>query len=161
MTKLYELSANYQNLLALTEDDSIPQEVVIEALKAVEGEIIDKAQNIAKLLKNMDGDIKAFKDEENRLKTKRAALERKYESLKIYLEEELRKTGIRKVDGVVPVAFRKSPPSVEIQYEELIPEQFQIIEKKLDKRKILESLKSGETVPGARLVEDREYLKIG
>ena len=161
MTKLYELTQNYQNLVSLLEDETIDSSVVGDAIRQIEGEIIDKAQNIAKLLKNMDGDIKTFKDEENRLKTKRAALERKYESLKIYLEEELRKTGIRKVDGVVPVAFRKSPPSVEIQYEELIPERFQIIEKKLDKRKILESLKSGETVPGARLVEDREYLKIG
>jgi len=160
--KLYELTQNYRNLIDLLEDESIPVDEIMKGIQQVDGEIVIKASEMAKLLKNIDADITAFKAEETRLKNKRQTLERKYDGIKDYLEEELKKTGIKKIDGVVPLSFRKAPASVNVIDENEIPcVYFRPKEYELDKKSILQDLKNGETVPGVELVTDKEYLKIG
>jgi len=163
MTKLYELTQNYQNLVSLLEDETIDSSVVGDAIRQIEGDIIDKAQNIAKLLKNMEGDIKVFEAEEKRLRAKRTALEKKCKSLKVYLETELRKIGVKKIDGIVPLSFRLCPPSVEIVDITQIPERFLIqTAPEVDKKAILEAWRNGETLPNSiQIINDKEYLKVG
>jgi uncharacterized protein with von Willebrand factor type A (vWA) domain len=162
MPKLYELTERYNNLLALLDDPTIEPTAVIEAANGIEEELIDKAQAIAKLLKNMDGDIAAFKSEEKRLKEARSAKENKYESLKSYLESNLKQAKLDKVAGIVPLGFRKCPPSVEIIDPKLIPEEYvKPHDPEFDKKAILSDLTAGNPVAGAKLVNDRLYLKIG
>lgn len=74
MSKLYELGEQYRvfnNFVDsawdnddLTEDDL---QLYIETLESIEDEISNKAENIAKFMKNIEGDIKALKEEEDRL----------------------------------------------------------------------------------------------
>jgi predicted nucleic acid-binding Zn-ribbon protein len=82
--KLYELSQNYvTQLLELA--DSLDQETFQDTLSSLEEAIEDKAENVAKLIKCLDSDCKAIKEEEQRLADRRKALENKISSIKEYL----------------------------------------------------------------------------
>jgi predicted nuclease with TOPRIM domain len=161
MPKLYELTGQYRNLVELLDDPAIDGQVVLEAAIGIEAELTDKAQNIAKLLKNIDSDIEAVKCEKKRLAEMQSALENKYDNLKIYLETNLKQANLKKIAGIVPLAFRKCPPSVEIIDPNLLPPECVIVKKEPDKKAIKELLMNGHPVNGAVLVTDKEYLKVG
>jgi hypothetical protein len=162
MPKLYELTGNYKNLIDLLDDESIETDEIMAAIQQVDGEIVIKAQEMAKLLKNIGSDAMAYEIEEKRLKAKRQSLERRYDGIKGYLEGELIKVGVAKVGGIVPLSFRKSPPSVNVIDITKIPTDYMVVKpSEPDKKTILEDLKSGKKIPGVELITNKKYLKIG
>ena len=54
MSTLYELSADYQKLLELAEDPDTDAETLADTLEALGGEIEDKADNYARVMKSME-----------------------------------------------------------------------------------------------------------
>lgn len=158
--KLYELTQNYLNLLDLLENPDIPKEIVESALEEVEGNFEDKAENIVKLIKSIEADIKAYKEEETRLSTRRKTLENKVKGLKEYLESSMIALDKKDIKGkIFTLAIKKNPPSVVIDDLNILPKEYKKIEEKEDKEKIKEDIKKGIEVPGAR-VEQKESLRI-
>lgn len=149
--KLYELAQNYAQLLEMADD--MESDALVDTLEALQGEIEEKAENIAKLVKNLEADAKIIKEEEQRLTERRRAIEAKVERLKTYLQEQLEVAGLQKVKRpTITVAIQANPPSVEISDEKLIPSEFMIPQPaKIDKKAILERLKNGEIIPGCSL----------
>ena len=153
--KLYELTENYLQLLEMAED--MDPELIRDTLESIEESIAEKAENTAKLIKSLEADVKAIKEEEKRLADRRKALEKKIENIKDYLQEQLELAGIDKVKRpTITVSIQNNPPSVRVVNEELIPSHFMIPQPpKLDKKGILEKLKNGEKVPGVELAQGR------
>lgn len=150
---LYELSQNY---LAVQDMDLEP-ETLKDTLDSIEEAIEDKAENIAKWIRNLEADKKAFEEEEKRFKEKKKAAENRIKSLKLYLEDNMRLTGKTKFKaGFFSFAIQNNPPSVEVFDEALIPKQFLIEQPvKIDRAGIAELLKAGEEVPGAELKQTK------
>ena len=146
---LYELSQNY---LAVQDMDLEP-ETLKDTLDSIEEAIEDKAENIAKWIRNLEADKKAFEEEEKRFKEKKQAADNRIKSLKLYLEDNMRLTGKTKFKaGVFSFAIQNNQPNVEVFDEALIPKQFLIEQPvKIDRAGIKELLKAGEEVPGAEL----------
>lgn len=146
---LYELSQNY---LAVQEMD-LDEDILRDTLDSIEEAIEDKAENIAKWIRNLEADKKAFEEEEKRFKEKKQAADNRIKSLKLYLEDNMRLTGKTKFKaGFFSFAIQNNPPSVEVFDEALIPKQFLIAQPvKIDRAGIKELLKAGEEVPGAEL----------
>lgn len=146
---LYELSQNY---LEVQEMDLEP-ETLKDTLDSIAETFEDKAENIAKLIRNLEADKKAFDEEEKRFKDKKQTADNRIKSLKLYLEDNMRLTGKTKFKtGVFSFAIQNNPPSVEVFDEALIPKQFLIAQPvKIDRAGIKELLKAGEEVPGAEL----------
>lgn len=146
---LYELSQNY---LAVQDMDLEP-ETLKDTLDSIEEAFEDKAENIAKWIRNLEADKKAFEEEEKRFKEKKQAADNRIKSLKLYLEDNMRLTGKTKFKaGFFSFAIQNNPPSVEVFDEALIPKQFLIEQPvKIDRAGIKEFLKAGEEVPGAEL----------
>ena len=146
---LYELSQNY---LAVQDMDLEP-ETLKDTLDSIEEAIEVKAENIAKWIRNLEADKKAFEEEEKRFKEKKQAADNRIKSLKLYLEDNMRLTGKTKFKaGFFSFAIQNNPPSVEVFDEALIPKQFLIEQPaKIDRAGIKELLKAGEEVPGAEL----------
>lgn len=160
MAKLYELTSNYLNLMELLDNPEVPGEVLQESLQEVKEEIEIKAENIAKLVKNIDSDIQGLKAEEKRLNYKRKSLENKQKSIKQYLEDTLKISDIKKVKTpLFTITIQKNAPSVVIEDLESIPECYFLIKKEISKSGILEALKAGQKVVGAKL-EQKESLRI-
>ena len=154
---LYELSQNY---LAVQDMDLEP-ETLKDTLDSIEEAIEVKAENIAKWIRNLEADKKAFEEEEKRFKEKKQAADNRIKSLKLYLEDNMRLTGKTKFKaGFFSFAIQNNPPSVEVFDEALLPERF-LIEQlpKIDRAGIKELLKAGEEVPGAEL-KQTEGLRI-
>ena len=153
--KLYELTDDYLRLMEMAEE--LDPETFQDTLESIQDSIEDKVENTAKVIKSIEADVLAIKEEEKRLKERRQALEKKIDNIKDYLKEQLEKAGIDKVKrATFTVSIQNNPPKAEIVDEKSIPLQFMIPQPaKVDKRAILEKLKSGEHVPGAALVQER------
>jgi len=156
--KLYELNEAFQNIQALIEDG---EEGLEDTLESINLAIEDKLENIGKVIKNLEAEANAFKEEEKRLVERRRSIENNIKRLKQYAEDSLKTTGQRKVKaGLFTFAIQKNPPSVKIHDEKLIPEQFFIpVEPKIDKKTLKEMLQEGAEIPGAELVQG-EGLRI-
>ena len=108
--KLYELTNDYQQLLAmLDEENDFPPEAIADTLESISAEIEDKADNIACMLKSIDADITAIKAEETHLAERRKAKQNAYDRIKAYLSHELQKAGISKLETArSKITFPKS-----------------------------------------------------
>lgn len=154
---LYELSVAFQEV----QNMDLDPEVMQDTLDSIEDAIENKAENIAKLIRNLESDVTAYKEEEERLKTKRQATENKVKWLKTYLEDNMKLTGKTKFkSGMFNFSIQKNPASVNITDEKIIPEEFLIPQlPKIDKTSLKEILKRGIEVPGAEL-KQTEGLRI-
>ena len=154
---LYELSLAFQDV----QNMDLDPEVMQDTLDSIEDAIENKAENIAKLIRNLESDVSAFKEEEDRLKTKRQATENKVKWLKTYLEDNMKLTGKTKFkSGMFNFSIQKNPASVNITDEKIIPGEFLIPQPpKVDKTSLKEILKRGIEVPGAEL-KQTEGLRI-
>ena len=154
---LYELSIAFQEV----QNMDLDPEVMQDTLDSIEDAIENKAENIAKLIRNLESDVAAYKEEEDRLKTKRQATENKVKWLKTYLEDNMKLTGKTKFkSGMFNFSIQKNPASVNITDEKVIPEEFLIQQPpKVDKTSLKEILKRGIEVPGAEL-KQTEGLRI-
>lgn len=159
MAKLYELATGYKNIEYLIELGGNEEELNA-VLNSLDAEIEDKAENIAKILKNNEADIKAFKEEEKRLAERRKALENSNKRLKEYLEENMKMTGKTKFKkGTFSFNIAKNPASVEIVNQDIIPMDYRELVEAINKKDILQDLKDGKDVQGA-ILKQGESLRI-
>ena len=151
--KLYELTQNYRNLQELLDDETIPQDEILKALNGLEGQFDEKAENIVKVMKSIDADVKGLKDEEKRLSDRRKSLENRSINLKAYLTDSMRAIGKEKIKGnIFTLAFQKNPPSVDILDWRLIDNEYLIPQiPTVDKKRVLIDLKNGVRVDGVEL----------
>ena len=105
MSSLYELSEQYEYLqdmlqqiyeerdhveMAGVEDpETVDQQTILDTLEGIDGEIEEKADNIAKMIMNNKSRIEALKKEEERLCARRKACENSLDFLKKYLQGNL------------------------------------------------------------------------
>lgn len=154
MFKLYELTEMYQNIQELISNDETNSEELEKALREIKDNINSKVENIAKLIKNIEGDIEVLKIEENRLSERRRTLENKKDRIKNYLESQLKSMGISKVKTpLFTVSIQKNPPRIDIENEEIIPDSFVKYTKSILKKDIIQALKNGKEVPGVKLIQ--------
>jgi len=156
MSKLYELAGQYNQLWDMVNDEA-DLSVLQDTMEGIEGEITDKAESIAKLMKSIEADENSIKTEEERLYTRRTALKNRRESIKDYLELQLIGAGIDKVKGTMfTVSLQNNPPSVKVVDESLInPKYYNIPSPILDKKALLAELKEGKQVDGAELQQTK------
>ena len=158
MFKLYELTEMYENIWKLIGDEDVDIESLEIALLNIEDNIEAKAENTAKLIKSIDGDVIALKEEEKRLASRRRALENKQTNIKSYLENQLLIMGVDKVKtALFTVALQNNPPSVVFTDEDLIPGIYkkEVTTITIPKKEILDAIKSGIEVPGAEIKQTK------
>lgn len=158
MFKLYELTEMYQNLWDVIGDEEVDLDALEIALSAVEDNIEDKAESMAKLIKGIDGDIAILKEEEQRLANKRKSLENKQKNIKGYLENQLNVMEIDKIKTpLFTVALQNNPPSINVLDENLIPGMYKkkVTTISVVKKDVLNALKEGLEVPGAEIKQTR------
>ncbi|CAC97512.1 TPA: siphovirus Gp157 family protein [Listeria innocua] len=156
--KLYQLTDNYLRVQELLEENKT--EAVEDTLDALTDGFHDKAENIVKIIKSLAADAEMAGKEAKRLLKRKQALENNVQKLKTYLQTEMERMEIRKINSTLfTIQIQKNPASVEIVDEALLKPFFLLQEPKIDKKRIAEILKSGEEVEGARLVES-ESIRI-
>lgn len=86
---LYELSENYSAIREMLYDPEVDEQVVLDTLEAIDGEIEDKADNYAKLIKELAADADKLQAEEARLYARRKSLQSRAAKLKSNLQANL------------------------------------------------------------------------
>lgn len=156
MATLYELTGIYQQIYDMAMDDETKQDT-LESIDWTE-DYENKVENYIKVMKNLDADIEARKNEIDRLKKLNDADKSKKERMKSDLATSMELTGHEKVDTTLfKVSFRKSE-AVEVD-DLLLPEAYKVATWKADKKRLKEDLKNGLEILGAELVE-RKNLNI-
>lgn len=89
MGTIYELTDAYSTVEAMMYDGETDEQVILDTLQAIDGEIEDKADNYAKLIKNLHSDAEELKAEEERLYQRRKSLENRERLLKSTLQANL------------------------------------------------------------------------
>ena len=139
MATLYELTEEYRQLLEMMEDDSVDPEVLQDTLEGVGGEIEAKADNCAKLIRELNGVASVIE----RLKARKDVISNNADRVKKYLEKAMLDTGKRKFKtALFGFNIQKNPASVVVDREDKIPEEYWIKQDpKLDKASLKKWLK--------------------
>ena len=89
MNTLYELTDQYQSIMNMLYDGETDEQLVMDTLESIDGEIEDKAANYAKIIRMMLADAEILKDEETRLYARRKSLEMRAQRMKDNLQANL------------------------------------------------------------------------
>ena len=107
--KLYEIAADYRELLEAIEAGEIPEESIEDTLESITTVLEDKADNIACFIKNLTAEVDAIKAEEQKLAKRRKAKERQIVRVTNYLANTLLASGYTSVETTRnKISFRGS-----------------------------------------------------
>ena len=107
--RLYELAQDYKEFLQAIEDGLIPEDAINDSLESITALIEDKADNIACIIKNLEAEAKAIKEQEDILEERRKVKERRAKNLTEYLANTLLNSGVNKIETARNlISFRKS-----------------------------------------------------
>ena len=164
MSNLYELTQDYLQIMSMMEDPELDAQVLADTMEAVEGALEIKAENYAKVIRNLEGDILAIKSEVERLTNKRKALENNIRNMKEALQEAMILTDKQKFKTeLFAFSIQKNAPSVIIDAEsiESVPEEYlRFKEPEIDKTAIKEAIVSGANLDGIAHLETKASLRI-
>ncbi len=159
---LYEITGDYLRLMEMLEDgEEIDQQTFLDTLEGIEGEFEIKADNYARIIKELLAESEKYAAEIERMLKRRASLSNNADRLKEYLYKAMKLTGktkfktdlfsfgIQKNGGKCPI---ERDPNVEVPREYCMDTP--------DTKKIREALEDGVELPFARLLERGEHLSI-
>lgn len=154
---LYELTREFESAMAnIVIDEETGEVSGFEAVDTLDTAFEDKAEAYAVTIKNLLAEAAALKNERDNMKAREDAAKRRAEVLKKHLADSMTAVGKDKIETAkAALSFRRSK-QVSIVNDELVPDDLCVvkIDRKPDKTAIGKLLKSGETVPGAELVEN-------
>ena len=161
MSTLYEITSAFPKLMEA--EDITPQDK-----DKIENELTElmkqKSTNIIGYSKDLELTIKAIKEEEIRLEKNRKILENRQARFKDYVKTCMENLGIDKITTPIgTLTIAKSPISVEIINDNIIPEEYKTTEiiTKVDKRKIIDNFKvTGEIPEGCVINSQNTNIRI-
>lgn len=150
MSKSLMVLLDERNQIAeLLETAENPTELMESLDKAVQV----KAAGIAIYLERLDSMTTALDETIKKLQDRKKAFQNRKERLKEYTLNAMKQHGIEKIEcPECTISIQKNPPSAEVYEPKMIPvEYWKHPEPLLDKKALLEDLKEGVVVQGARL----------
>lgn len=154
---LYEINNSISELLEQafnTVDENGEVQIDFSQLEALQEEKATKIENIALYIKNLDAEAAAIKGEEENLASRRKRKEKRAESLRNYLLNNLDEPVFESARCSLKI---KETDQTEILDESLIPDEFMNIkmDRKPDKNAIKKAIKEGKEVAGATVIKKK------
>lgn len=124
---LYEQKAQYRELLDMLEAGDVDPQVIHDTLEALEGEIEEKLEGYACIIKQLEADAIALKTEEDRMAARRRGIEANIKKMKAAVQEAMLLTGKLKLKtSKFSMWIQKNPVSVFLADLNLIPKRFMV-----------------------------------
>lgn len=157
---LFELTENYIKFFTMLEEvDEITEELE-EMANNLNIAIEEKSDNYVKMIKNLEADVEAFKNQEKIFNKRRKTAENKISWLKKNLQSSMEQTGRKKVETeLFTISIQKNTPSLDITSEDNIGDEYYKIERTLNKRDLLNDIKEGLIIDGVG-IKQSESLRI-
>lgn len=162
--KLYEVNQAIEDIFGLLVDpetgEVIPDESLMAQLESLQMERSRILEYLAKLVLNTRSQVSGLKEEEKRLKERRAMLERKDERLMSILDRECH--GEKTDCGVATVCYRRTTKvdvsdnatAISWLMENGHPQCYKVPAPEISKSEVKKLLTAGTEVPGVALVQD-------
>lgn len=158
MSTLYSIQGKYQQLLNLAEQ--LDPELLKDTLESIDDELETKAENVAFVIKELEGQSLILDKETKRLAERKNIINNNVKRLKQSLFDAMITAKKQKIKtNLFTLDIRKNPPSVIVEDESKLLNYLIEEPKKLDKTKLGDDLKKGIEVPGAKIVQT-ERLQI-
>lgn len=174
--RLFDLTSAFQNLLELAAEG----EDFEAALDELRGDIEEKAENYAKVIKSLEAEAAAISEEAKKLQAKAQHRTNAVDRLKAHLMAGLEAADIDKVTGeLYTVALQNSSPSVEVEDWSQLPDAYVFGTVKLpwqeitdmgftatseeptiDRRAILDDYKATGIVPAGATIKQGRHIRI-
>jgi predicted nuclease with TOPRIM domain len=168
MANLYELTHDLrtlQDMLEYSTDEEL-DEVLRDTLEANQGLYEVKLEQYCKVIKNLEADMDALKNEAKRLTDKRKRLESNVAKLKGLMYDSMKLTNTTKIKGqIFTLSIQKNGGKTPVIMAEnadlsILPDQLVIVTETPALDAIRELLEAGKTVEGFSLGERGESLRI-
>lgn len=156
MMTLHEIANDY--IKAFESDDT---ETLTTALDSIKGSLEVKATNVAKYINGLTAAQKAIDDEIARLETAKRVIANKEKNLRDYLEHNMKKCGITKIESpLFKIQFQKCPCKVDVINDNDIPDEYKKVKTEvvIDKNKIKAEIKAGVVIPGVALIQSEKLV---
>jgi len=159
LANLYELSASYAFLIdaydnAETQED---RDAYLAMLAEAEGDIEDKAENYAKVIRMKQAEAEAFKQEAERLTARRQAAENMVKRLKEALLDAMKLTGKNELPtSIGKWRLQMNPVSCEVTDAGKVPKEYHIPqEDKIDRKGLIDYYKqTGKLIDGVIFTQE-------
>ena len=149
MSNIYELTRNYDEVLNMLYQDDVDEQMVLDTLESIEGDIEDKADNYAKIMKELETKAKARKEEAQRLSESANLFNAMKETGKTKFATNLFSFSIARNGGKQALTIDSEVPA---EYTKTVIEN--------DTDKIRQALEKGKKLPFAHLEPRGERLSI-
>lgn len=157
---LFELTENYVKFFTMLEEADEITEELEEMANNLNIAIEEKSDNYVKMIKNLDADVEAYKNQEKIFNKKRKTAENKIAWLKKNLQSSMELQGRKRVETeLFTISIQKNTPSLDITSEENIGDEYYKIERTLNKRDLLNDIKEGLIIDGVG-IKQTESLRI-
>ena len=162
---LYELTGQFLQLLQMLEDPEAETDVIKDTMEAVEGEIEVKADNYAKMIKNLESDLLGITAEMERLRIWKNRKESSIKMLKENLQESMTAIGKKKIKTQlfsfsVQKNGGKAPVIFDVKDTSELPDDLVRIKEEPDMDAIRQLIEKEGTCKYAHLGERGESLRI-
>lgn len=159
MASLYELTGAYQALLDAYDAAETDEERadIIDAILNAKGDITQKGEDYARIIRNVESDVKAYQDEINRMTGHVRAGKNLIERLKGNYLEAIKLTGEKEVKtSIGKWRIQNNPWSCEVEDWEKVPVKYRTPQPdKVDKKSLLDDFKAtGEIIEGVTFKQE-------
>lgn len=153
MATLYELSAGYAALLDMYDQAETDAERagIMDMLASAEGDITEKAEAYARIMKNKQAEAEGFKAEADRLTAKRKAAEAVVDRMKEAITKAMMLVDVREIGTTIGKwRLQTNPWSCEVLDVNAVPEEWHIkVEDKIDRAGLVRHFnETGELIDG-------------
>lgn len=158
MATMYKISEEYSDLLTQLEFAESEEEAaeIWQQLLDLEGDIVDKAEMYARIIRNKQAEAEGFKAEKQRLEKCQKAAENVVDRLKQTLLNSMQLIDVKEIQtGIGKWRIQMNPPSCQIVDEAAVPAEYHIPQPdKIDRAAIIKHFKStGELLPGVDVTQ--------
>ena len=166
--RLYELSEEYKQVESMLDsDDQDTRQAALDTLESLEGDIAEKIDSVACMIKDIKGEAAAIKAEADKLAKRAKSKADTAARLTAYLLDNMQALGKTKVETPRSVvSLRKSPEAVVVPDENKFilwanfdHEEFIRSKLEIDKTAVKQALLNGEKIPGA-YIDSKEMVVI-
>ncbi len=153
---LYKLANDFTEQATNLADLDLDEQTIADTLESLVFPVEVKATNVAAFILNLEADVTAIKQAEDKIVARRKSIEKRAANLREYLKSNMERCGISEItasDKTFSLKIRQNPESVKIEDESLIPPDYivETVTTSINKTLVKKAIKDGFEVAGCRL----------
>ena len=168
MNSLYDISTQYSAFLSAVEAGEIPEDAISDTLAGLDGELEEKVDNIACIIKQLNAEADAIKAEKDALNERQQTKVHAADRLKEYIRQSMSLSGKKKIETARNCVSIGKPVTKAVITDLDALKDYGYVwkpydytkETNVDKTALKEALQAGTVVPGATLEDGAPRLTI-